>query len=157
MLFPKGILLRISTAGFYLPFTGESNIDAGLHPIQLPFVMAHEYAHGYGTTDEGSCNFLGFLACENAADPFIRYSGHYGYWRYLLSSFRLQNPEAYKTFREALPAGIKADIKAISENSDKYPDIFPKFRDLTYDAFLKAQGINDGMANYNRIVFHILP
>ncbi len=33
-LYPKGILLRWSTAGVYIPFTGECHIDAGLHPLQ---------------------------------------------------------------------------------------------------------------------------
>ena len=61
LLRPKGVLLRISTAGFYLPLTGECNVDSGLHPIQLPFVIAHEYSHAYGITDEGSCNFLAYL------------------------------------------------------------------------------------------------
>jgi len=39
---PKGVLLRLSTAGVYWPWAGEGNIDAGLHPLQKPAVMAHE-------------------------------------------------------------------------------------------------------------------
>ena len=44
-LYPKGTLLRISTAGVYIPFTAEGHIDAGLHPLQIPYVMAHEMPH----------------------------------------------------------------------------------------------------------------
>ena len=51
-ILPQGILLRISTAGFYNPLTGECNIDKGLHPLQKPFVMAHELFHGMGITGE---------------------------------------------------------------------------------------------------------
>ena len=40
-LHPKGSLLRISTAGVFLPFSGEGNVDPGLHPVTIPFVMAH--------------------------------------------------------------------------------------------------------------------
>jgi len=58
---PKGTLLRISTAGVYIPFSIEGHIDAGLHPLTWPATMAHEMAHGYGFTDEGTCNFIGHL------------------------------------------------------------------------------------------------
>ena len=57
---PKGIFLHFSTAGMYFPFSGEGNVDPGLHPIHFTSVMAHEMAHGYGFADEGTCNFLAF-------------------------------------------------------------------------------------------------
>ncbi|MCB0582976.1 MAG: DUF3810 family protein, partial [Phaeodactylibacter sp.] len=69
--------------GLYFPFTGEGHIDAGLHPLQKPYVMAHELAHGYGFGDEGTCNFLGYLACIGSDDPVIAYIGHLNYWRTL--------------------------------------------------------------------------
>ena len=60
-LVPKGILLRIKTAGVYLPFAIEGHIDGGLHHIEKPYVLAHEMAHANAFTDEGVCNFIGFL------------------------------------------------------------------------------------------------
>ena len=149
---PKGILLRISTAGVYIPFTGEGHIDAGLHHLQLPFVVAHEMSHGYGFGDEGTCNFLAYLACTQSEDPYLRYVGHLYYWRYVAGDYRAFQPEEYKTFREALPPGLKADLRAISLEMAKYPDIFPKIRDATYNAYLRAQGIEEGMKNYDRVV-----
>lgn len=152
MLRPKGILLRISTSGFYFPWTGESHIDAGLHPIQLPAVIAHELTHGYGITDEGSCNFIAYLACLSAKDPFIRYSGHFSYWRYLRGSVNRQNPEAFANYKANLHAGLSTDINAVRKQMDKYPDILPTIRNLAYETYLKAQGISEGIANYRRIV-----
>ncbi len=152
LLRPKGFLLRISTAGFYLPFTGECNVDAGLHATQIPFVMAHEYAHAYGITDEGSCNFLAYLSCSNSSDPFIQYSGYLNYWRYLASDYRYLKRKEYDVFRSQLPIGIINDLDAINENFIKYPDIFPEIRNATYDAYLKTQGISEGLESYNRIV-----
>ncbi len=149
---PKGVLLRISTAGFYLPFTGECNLDAGLHPIQIPFVMAHEFAHGYGITDEGACNFIAYLACKESSNAFIRYAAHYGYWRYLRSGFYRVDPDAYERYRDQLPAGLIADARAVRKNSNQYPDIFPKIRNLTYDTYLKAQGVQEGLKSYNRVL-----
>ena len=64
-LFPKGLLLRISTAGVYIPFTGEGHIDAGLHHLQLPFVMAHEMSHATASGEKGTVIFWPiWLACS---------------------------------------------------------------------------------------------
>jgi hypothetical protein len=150
---PKGILLRFSASGVYNPFVGEGNVDAGLHPIQKPFTMAHEMAHGYGITDEGDCNFVAYLACANSEDAAIRYSGQLAYWRYLASSYLFYEPEKYAAFRKELPKGIRSDLDAINLNGQKYPDIFPAARDLAYDAYLRAQGISEGMGSYGRIVY----
>ena len=152
LLRPKGVLLRFSTAGVYFPWTGESNIDAGLHPIQIPFTLAHEFAHGYGFTDEGTCNFLAYLACIQSENKLLQYSGQLSYWRYLASSYRRYNKEAYKVFFEKLPSGVVADLYDINANSNKYPDILPEWRNAAYDTYLKTQGISEGMKNYSRVV-----
>ncbi len=155
LLQPKGILLRFSTAGVYFPWTGESNVDAGLHPIQIPFTLAHEFAHGYGFTDEGTCNFLAYLACIQSDNKFFQYSGQLSYWRYLASSYRRYDREAYKDYFKTLPKGVVTDLYAIDANSDKYPDILPAVRDVAYDTFLKTQGVKEGMKSYSRIVMMV--
>ena len=153
LLRPKGVLLRFSTAGVYLPWTGEGHIDAGLHPLQQPYVLAHELAHGYGFTDEGTCNFWAYLACTGSEDPLIRYLGYFGYWRTLASNYRRYEPEQYSHyFEQRIPAGVRADLRAIYTEMDKYPDILPKLRDKAYDTYLKSQGIQEGLKNYSRVI-----
>jgi hypothetical protein len=152
VLYPKGILLRIGTAGVYIPFTGEGHVDAGLHPLQLPAVVAHEMAHAYGFGDEGVCNFIAYAACVQSNDPLVAYSAELTYWRTLAVNYRSYQPDAYRDIREGLPAGIRADLDAINQNILAYPDIFPRFRDATYNAYLKAQGIEEGMLNYDRVM-----
>jgi hypothetical protein len=151
-LHPKGSLLRIKTAGFYFPHAGEAYVDAGLHPIQLAFTMAHEMCHGYGATDEGACNFLAFLATQASPDSSIRYSGALGYYRYVAGAYRYYFPEAYQRFREELPAVIQRDLDEINRAMRRYPDFFPKWRDQIYDQYLKIQGIKEGMASYDNII-----
>jgi len=126
-LVPKGIFLRFSSAGLYWPFVGEGNIDDGLHPIQQPFTLTHELAHGYGITNEGVCNFIAYLACQDSKHPFLQYSGMVAYWRYLAIAYRGLQPEKYEQFREQLPTGFLADMEAINETLAKYPDIMPRF------------------------------
>ncbi len=152
LLFPKGIFLRFSSAGLYFPFTGEGHADGGLHPLQLPYVLAHEMAHGYGFGDEGTCNFWAYLACSRAQSPVLAYCGHLTHWRTLAVHFRRYEPETYKRLRESLPPGILADIMAINRNIMEYPDIMPRFREAAYEAYLKSQGISEGIQNYDRVV-----
>ena len=149
---PKGILLRIKTAGVYFPFVGESNIDAGLHPLQYSETLAHEFSHGYGFGDEGTCSFIAYLALKDSDDPFIRYSLLLDYWRTLATNYLRYDNEDYRAFRGTLPIGLIADLDAIAENRRKYPSIFPNARNVIYDSYLKAQGIEEGLQNYNRVI-----
>lgn len=148
---PRGIFLRFSSSGLYFPFTGEGHIDAGVHALQKPYVMAHELAHGYGFGDEGTCNFLAYLACIQSDNPLVAYAGHLNYWRTLAANYLQYEPENYREFRESLPLGIQSDLDAINEVLRRYPDIMPRFRYYAYDAYLRSQGIPEGMENYDRV------
>ena len=140
-IYPKGIFLRFSSSGLYFPFTGEGHVDAGVHPLQKPYIIAHEMFHGYGFGDEGTCNFNAYLACIRSEDPFIAYSGHLGYWRTLAINYLRYRPDEYREFRRSLPLTIQADLDAINEVLISYPDIMPRLRYYAYDTYLKAQGI----------------
>lgn len=153
LLHPEGTLLRLSAAGIYIPFCGEGYVDAGRHPVQMPFDLAHEMSHGYGFGDEGSCNFLAWLACEQSDNAFFRYSGALGYWRYLAADYRAAvPPDVYRAFEQQLPAGLRHDLRAIQQFNNRYPEFFPDFSDAAYTSYLHAQGIAEGLRNYNRLV-----
>ncbi len=116
------------------------------------FVLAHEYSHGLGITDEGTCNFLGYLACVRSDDPFIQYAGYLAYFRTLAIHFKRSEPEEYERIRANLPQGMIADLDAINTYMLKYPNFLPEIRDWLYDNFLKVQGVKDGVASYSRII-----
>lgn len=149
---PKGILMRWNTAGIYVPFSGESHVDAGMLPIQIPFTVAHEMAHGFGVTDEADCNFLAYLACKESDDPVVRFAGIFSYWRYVASAYRYTFPEEYAVEFEQLPELVKQLLADIRSNDAKYPDFFPKLRNKVYDTYLKSQGVPDGLLSYDRVV-----
>jgi hypothetical protein len=154
-IYPKGIFLRFSSSGMYFPWSGEGQVDAGLDPLSIIPVMAHELSHGYGFGDEGTCNFWAYVACTRSADPLIAYAGHLDHFRTLAAHYLRYDREAYFAFREQLPAGIQADLDAINDNLRKYPDIMPELRYAAYDTYLKAQGIREGIKNYSRVVMMV--
>jgi hypothetical protein len=151
-LYPRGIFLRFSSAGLYWPFTGEGHIDAGLHPVVYPHVLSHEMSHGYGFGDEGTCNFLAYLATTGSTHPANAYSGLLDYWQTLAINCRRYDPERYEVFRKSIPQGIRSDIQAIYQNNRAYPDIIPHYRQLVIDPYLKSQGVKEGIKSYDRVI-----
>jgi Protein of unknown function (DUF3810) len=152
---PAGTLLRIKTAGFYLPYAGEAYVDLGLHPIQLPFTQAHEMCHGYGVTDEGAANFIAYLATINQPDSTVRYSGAMSYFRYVAGEYRYHFPKAYQMFRIHLPEIVQMDLDSINSQMLKYPDIFPVLRDKVYNKYLTLLNVPGGMASYDKIIDYV--
>ncbi len=152
ILRPMGILMRWNTAGIYLPFSGEGHVDAGMLPVQIPFTMAHEMAHGFGVTGEGDCNFLAYLSCRQSGDPFIHFAGVFTYWRYVASEFRDAFPERYKERYGQFPDIIRNTLWEIHANDARYPDILPKLRNAIYDTYLRSEGVHEGLRSYNKVV-----
>lgn len=155
-LYPKGLLMSLSTAGIYIPFVCEGHIDPGLNPIQWPFTVAHEMAHGYGYTDEGECNFIGFVTCIQSTDPYIQYSGWLGYWRYLYREVYQLSEEKSDMVYASMTPGVQADLRAIRKDINRYPDIMPWFRDVIYEFYLRSHGMSDGLASYDGIISLVL-
>jgi hypothetical protein len=149
---PSGVLLIWSTAGVYVPFVAQGHIDQGLHEITQPFTLTHEMAHGYGVTEESTCNFLAFLSCINSKDAFMQYSGWMGYFRYLLSACRKSNPEAFSKFVVSMDPAIKADLESIYEQLNRFPELLPIIRDKIYNSYLKSHGIAEGTVNYSMMI-----
>jgi hypothetical protein len=148
MLYP-GLLYGFNSSGVYWPFTGEGHIESALHILQKPFTLAHEMSHGYGFGDEGTCNFLGYLACLRSKNPAIRYSGYLSYWRYVFSEV---DPEYYLKNRPLIDRGMFNDLEAIRREMKPYFEFIPGFHEVAYDAYLRMQGIRDGIKNYDRMI-----
>jgi hypothetical protein len=151
-LWPGGLLMRLSSSGFYFPFGGEGYTARNLTASEKPFVTAHEMVHAYGITDEGAANFLGFLACESSADPIIRYSGLLSYWEYVFPELARTSGQDAARLAARLPEGVRADIRAAFENWDRYRGPVRVAAQAVYERYLKSQGIAEGTKSYDRFV-----
>lgn len=149
---PDGLLLRFSTSGMYFPHACEGMVDRGLHNLQIPSTMAHEFGHVYGFGEESTCNLIALLACVQSKNAYIQYSGILSYWRYLVRHIRSAEPDTYKDIYSTLDAGVRNDLDAIQKRMQNYPDILPQLRNLLYDNYLKSQGVSGGIANYSYVI-----
>lgn len=153
---PAGSLLRLNTAGFYFPFGSESYIDKALHVSQKPFVIAHELAHGYGVTDEGEANFIGYLLCQKSTDSYARYSSALSLWLYMASDGKQLDADFNKKMWDMLDPEVWEDLEARRELDRKYPEVFPKMRDAIYNSYLSMNKVEGGIRSYNRFVNMVL-
>ncbi len=152
-IYPQGTLFKFGASGIYWPFTGEGNLESGMHPLRKLPSMAHEMSHGYGFSDEGVCNFIAYVACYEHPNPYIAYCARLDYWNTLASACLESDPKRYNAlFRPYIPAGIVADQHAIRRQNSKFHELAPAIRYEVYDSYLKAQGIASGMLNYDEVL-----
>ncbi len=155
---PKRSLLdwyfrRASVAGMTDPFFLETLVASDLLPFERPHVVAHEWAHLAGITDEGEANFVGWLACVRGATP-QQYSG----WLFLYSEVLAALPaDAARDLRTLVAAGPREDLQAIRHRYER--EVSPRVSGAgwrVYDGYLKANRVDAGTASYAEVVQLIL-
>ena len=152
MITPGGWMLRIGISGIYNPFTGEGNVTSAQTPQKIPFTMAHEMAHACGFGDEGTCNFIGMVACGTSENPFVRYSGQIGYWGHVVGTLSEVDPLMAKMMIHNMDSGIRADMRANRNNYNKYHGLISQIGNEVNNAYLHAQGVQGGIKSYDRVV-----
>ncbi|MEQ1728571.1 MAG: DUF3810 family protein [Vicinamibacterales bacterium] len=155
---PKRSLLdlyfrRAGVAGMTDPFFLETLMASDILPFERPHVVAHEWAHLAGVTDEGEANFVGWLTCLHGT-PSHQYSG----WLFLYSEVLSGLPRDHAhAISAVLAEGPRADLLAIRERSLR--EVNPRVSGagwLVYDQYLKANRIEAGTASYAQVVQWVL-
>lgn len=144
------VLTRLGISGVYSPFTGEPNFNADAPDFERPFSIAHEMAHQRGFARESEANFVAFLVCTHAADPFVRYSGYRQGFGVAFELYKLE-PERARAMLKGLSAGYRED----SQRSAKFwlkaggtaGDLSRRLNDL----YLKANRVKSGTKNYGEV------
>lgn len=138
------------TSGMFGPFFHEVHLNSDLLPVELPFVLAHEKAHQMGFARESEANFLAALACFASRDSAINYSAHFA----LVGRFARLGAQFADgdSLLKSLRAEVKADFKAVRQRYQKYAGPISEISSATYDAYLKANQIKSGVANYGEVV-----
>ena len=131
--------------GMTVPVFLEIILNPDILPVELPSVLAHEWAHLAGYAVESEASFVGWLAGVRSADPVAQYSA----W---LDAYRLSVNALSRDARASLPPlaeGPRQDLRAIAA---RYARSSPRVRTAArgaYDSYLKANRIEEGIANYD--------
>ena len=145
------LLNKTMTSGFFSPFFFEVHINSDLFVFELPFTIAHEKAHLMGYTSEAEANFLAFMVCINAENALCQYSGYYAILKYFLAAIA-PNKDSYDDLTKMISEGVQHDIHAVYERWRSHQSFVADFSARTYDLYLKANQIEEGITNYSRVV-----
>lgn len=144
---------RAGVAGMTDPFFLETLVASDLLQFERPMVVAHEWAHLAGITDEGEANFLGWLTCVRGTTP-EQYSG----WLFLYSEVTATLPrDGARDVSARVAPGPRADLQAIRQRYER--EVSPRVSFAgwqVYDQYLKANRVESGTQSYAEVVRLIL-
>ena len=139
--------------GVYSFFTGEANVNVAFPDYTIPFTAAHELAHQRGVAREDEANFVAFLVCLHAEDPYIRYSGLLNVYEYVSSALWSADRDLYRAVNSLLPEKVIREEVAYAAFFEKYKDnTAAKISDATNNVYLQSQGAKEGSRSYNMVV-----
>jgi hypothetical protein len=142
-------LFRIDgTDGMHAPFMLETLLNPDLTPPERPAVLAHEWAHLAGYAPEDDASFVGMLAALRA-DAGARYSA----WLTLMFETVRQLPrDERQRLLARLEEGPRRDQQEILARLESRIEFVQRATWATYDRYLKAQGVREGIQSYSRVV-----
>ena len=138
--------------GVYSPFTIEANVNREIPAYNIPFTMCHELSHLLGFMEEQEANFIAFLACSGSDDAWLRYAGNLYGFVYAGNALNRTDPEAYSEVRAMLN---ETALEELHENNlfwDRFEGKVSEAHDNLNDAYLKANGQEEGIISYSRVV-----
>lgn len=151
------LLSRFGISGIYSPFTGEANYNEEAPACDLPYVIAHEKAHQRGFAREDEANFVGFLACVNATDPFVRYSGYLQAMPRVMGVLATTNEDEYRVLLSRIGQGARADLQSRAAFWQmRESRVLGEVARKTNNTYLKANRVRSGIANYDEVTALII-
>lgn len=146
------LLDRLGISGFYFPWTAEANYNAGIPAVTLPHAVAHEMAHQRGFAREDEAGFAGWLAAASAPEPRERYSAYVFAQRQLLGALARHDPDrAEELLADRFP-GVQRDIDDLRAYWARYEGAASRASRSMNDAYLRSQGVREGILSYGRAV-----
>jgi hypothetical protein len=138
--------------GMTVPVALEVILNPDLLPVELPFTWAHEQAHIAGYADESEANFVAWLACVRSSDPLAQYSAWLDAYRIAANAL----PRARRGDLPRLADGPREDLRAIAARLDRSSPLVRNAARNAYDSYLRANRIEEGIANYGVVLQLIL-
>ena len=151
-------------AGYYFPFSMESNINGVMYIMNVPATVCHELAHIHGYIREDEANFLGFAACVESGNEFFEYSGILSVLSYVASDIR-KNLTGQEKFDIVTPNDLvvrdsvfltEEAWQQVEEESALDTETVNKATDAAMNESLKINGVSNGMESYSDVVQFLL-
>lgn len=147
------LLAYMGTAGIYTFWTGEANVNKILVPQDVPDVMLHEMAHQLGVASEDEASFVAWLAGKDHEDKVFRYSVTSKLlWRSLGQLYSMDSTSAAHIASQIDSIVVEDQFQSAASWEPYHNLIGENVVRPIYSFFLRANGEEEGIYSYNRIV-----
>ncbi|MDZ7361032.1 MAG: DUF3810 domain-containing protein [candidate division KSB1 bacterium] len=138
------------TSGIFGPLFHEVHLNAHLLPVEMPFVLAHEKAHGRGFARESEASFIALLVCLRSTNTAVQYSAYFS----LLGRFRARYRQYadYDSLQQFIRPEIDADFEQVWRRMEQYLGPLAELAQKSYDFYLRANQVEGGLENYSDVV-----
>ena len=153
---------QMDLMGIYFPFSMEANYNTDMYKAKLPDTICHELAHTKGFMREEEANFIAFVACDRSDSVEYRYSGYLSALTYVRNNV-FEYCDDYTQF--ALDGAISDEVWVDIDENREYWESVEEAEDTVFDsqtvsevsdkameASLQANGVEDGIESYGRMV-----
>ncbi len=137
-------------SGYYNPFSGEAQLSDDMPNILVPYIACHEMAHQLGYASESEANFVGYLSCTAANDPYFTYSVYMDLYKY--AAFELFLKDFKTTHGWELDSTVRKDFRDIRKFFARKNNNVSPIMSSMYNQYLKANQQNRGIESYNDVV-----
>ncbi|MBR3645480.1 MAG: DUF3810 domain-containing protein [Lachnospiraceae bacterium] len=139
-------------AGIYSPFTIEANYNGDMPDFEQAFTTCHELSHLRGYMQEEEANYIAFISCINSDYDSFKYGGYLEGWLYATNELYVRDAEAYTKLTQSLCEEAVVDLEYNNSFWDRYTSKVAEISDKVNDTYLKANGQDNGVKSYDRIV-----
>lgn len=147
-LYSSPLFHRLGVAGVYCPWTGEPTYVRSLPWPALAHTLAHEKAHQRGFAPEDDANFMGLMAGLASEDTRLRYGAVLFAQRQLLAALHREDPLAAAPLLAARSDSVRADLERIHRFWQEHAGPAQQVAEAMNDRYLRAQGVEGGVASY---------
>lgn len=141
----------LGVAGYYIPFTAESQFISNMPDTKLLFTQMHETAHQWGFAAENEANFVGYLLGSESKNIALNYVSNYKAMRSILNRILLVDPVYVQVMLIRYSDGMKRDRNYEKLINEKYSGKGDEAFSMMNEAFLKLNN-QEGLASYGRFV-----
>lgn len=151
-VYTSELMLETNITGVYFPFTGEANVNIAIPDAFLPATTLHEMAHQRGIAPEDEANFVAYVTAMAHPDKDFNYSGTLMALIHVMNALYAQDPDLASTLRQTYSEGLNRDLEDHRAFWEPYRSDVAKAADRVNDTYLKANGEEQGVKSYGKMV-----
>ncbi|MBO3444169.1 DUF3810 domain-containing protein [Clostridium sp. CCUG 7971] len=148
----SNLMCYTGITGIYFPFTGDANVNIAVPDMYIPSTTLHEMAHQRGYASEDEANFIGYLASINHPDIDFNYSGYILALNHTASTLSKVDSNTLVELNKTISSDVKKDLINNNNFWKKYEGKVEKVSNDFNNAYLKSNGIEEGVQNYGKMV-----